>query len=89
MFFSHDNPVLPKNRFFYGWVAYLDLFGNPHLTEFCYQFHFGQPPATDAKRVIVWSQCETHNCVDRDCREFDMLTKAAEGVREQNRSAQQ
>jgi hypothetical protein len=59
------------NLFVWGWVKYLDIFGDSHTTEFCKKY-FGftkQQGATDrADFDVHFTQCPKHNCADDGCR---------------------
>jgi hypothetical protein len=54
-----------------GVIAYEDMFGIQHLTEFCY---WGQYPYVDWENcpagqplTPMSSRCDTHNCEDDEC----------------------
>jgi hypothetical protein len=72
-----------QHLFFWGWITYDD--GNPHssrrLTEFCTDVTgltwTGPSDHTDplANFSIQTPPCETHNCYDETCADYDQRTK--------------
>ncbi|MFZ0279287.1 MAG: hypothetical protein WA254_08730 [Candidatus Sulfotelmatobacter sp.] len=64
--------------FFWGWVAYRDIFPttNPHITEFC-EHMTGIIAFNDASGSLVpklqFSECRQHNCVDDHCQDYKAM----------------
>lgn len=63
--------------YFWGWSVYQDVFPRTpwHLTEFCYQL-VGIEVQTYGSATDTQS-CETHNCTDDDCEDYDQIVKWA------------
>jgi hypothetical protein len=59
----------------FGTARYRDVFGDPHLTRFCYAFLLNQPIDWDNYPVgqpihvpgVTAPQCAKHNCEDEEC----------------------
>jgi hypothetical protein len=51
--------------FFWGSIAYSDVFNTTHHTDFCY-FYLGKAVGPEGADQI-WAMCPQHNCVDEDC----------------------
>jgi len=64
--------------FFWGWVAYRDVFPNtrPHVTEFC-QHVIGVAALSTPQGPIPkleFSECRGHSCVDENCPDYKAIS---------------
>lgn len=79
-------PLQGYTLIMWGWMAYKDVLPHTeaHLTEFCYLVT-EVDKIKDAEDVnvnknsnfhleILWSDCNRHNCVDTNCKDYKQLT---------------
>jgi hypothetical protein len=61
--------------YIYGWTRYTDVFRNTprRVTMFCKQIvSFGKVPVSSTvPSMILWNDCEEHNCADDECAEYE------------------
>lgn len=58
-----------KQLFVWGTITYKDIFGEQHVTQYCWRFSGGQRAQdTDNRFVgVIFEQCAKHYCDDEDC----------------------
>lgn len=73
--FRPNHPT--RTIFFYGWVAYHDIFKDSpeHLSEFCRQLQILVMQGQNSQ--AQWGYCPTHNCTDEDCPDYKERIQAA------------
>lgn len=67
-----------RRLYVYGWATYRDIFDKTpdHLTEFCMMLAlFKGPTPSDPKAGAEWSYCPHHNCIDKQCSDYDAKVK--------------
>lgn len=57
--------------YFWGWVAYTDVFGCSHKTEFARELTSAQPIAPDSRLRFFIDNLPKHNCIDGDCVDYE------------------
>lgn len=67
----------PKNLFFWGWIAYRDVFPKTelHITEFCQRLS-GAELTSDGKAFqLLYTTCPSanHDCTDQNCRDYEQI----------------
>ena len=65
--------------FMWGWVVYRDSFPNTkiHLTEFCLRLQGIGMTADQSHFIFGFVRCQSHNCADEDCKDYEDLSKTA------------
>lgn len=53
---------------YWGWNRYTDVFGQQHITEFCFELKSnGMPFTLQNGFPFRLEECQKHNCIDEDC----------------------
>ncbi|AEU36154.1 hypothetical protein [Granulicella mallensis] len=62
----------PGSWYSFGRLTYKDIFGTPHITEYCYRYNFHMPRDGNFAETLYMTPCEgknsQHNCADEDCK---------------------
>jgi|ERR1035437_305439 hypothetical protein len=56
-----------KQLFIWGRVRYLDIFRQPHVTQFCEKYLGFVKMKNTSTITDYFEQCPAHNCADNDC----------------------
>jgi hypothetical protein len=74
---------LAGHRFFWGWVAYRDVFPGTkrHLTEFCRELGFVGYRPSNQNVSLSFDSCRHHNCTDESCEDYEEILKMFPGPR--------
>jgi hypothetical protein len=69
------DPKPRKGPFIWSWIAYRDIFGAAHVTEFCAEVQLPML-LNKSTQEIRWNlkNCHNHNCTDKYCPDFESLT---------------
>jgi len=63
-----DDAIKYKTSLYvWGTINYIDIFKQPHLTEFCAKYEGAEKTADSDSITYNFEQCPTHNCTDADC----------------------
>jgi hypothetical protein len=57
--------------YLWGWVAYDDIFGCRHKTEYCEEI-----AGLSTEGQVMFSSCAEHNCADKDCKDYQPTDSA-------------
>lgn len=68
-----------RNLFFWGWVVYRDILPDTdiHLSEFCQRLSNAVYVPSQGRVNIMFSNCQQHNCVDKECRDYQRVVDFA------------
>jgi len=60
-------PIPKKLLFVWGIATYDDVFGDSHVSQFCYRYNGYFVEHGSGQISFTFEQCPRHNCTDKDC----------------------